>query len=188
MKNLSSYIKQVTGLSEAAWKSVEGILTHRHYRKGEFLLQVGEQCHSIFYIRKGYCRAFYDFEGDTINTNFYFESEFATNIRSLKQSSGSEYAIQAEEDVDVVVMDQVALYKLFRTSVEIDAMGRKLMEVILAVQEKKAVLFKLNSARERYNYMREIQPNVIERVPLAHIASYIGVSMETLMSIHADNN
>jgi len=184
LENLYAYIKHVTGLSEKGWNAVKSVLTKKNYQKGDYLLSKGELCNSIFYIQEGYCRAHYDYGGQPINTNFYFESEFATNIRSLKQGIGSEYAIQAEEDMVVIIFDRDKLYTLFDKSVEVDAMGRKLMEGILAQQEEQAELFKLNSASLRYDYMQKIQPQIIKRIPLEHIASYLGMSLETLVSIH----
>ncbi len=184
MENLYTYIYHHTRLPEKSWQALIKVLTTRHYKKGEALLKLGEVCTSIFFISKGYCRAVYNHEGQEINTNFYFENELATNIRSLKQEQGSEYVIQAEEDLEAIIFDKDKLYALFSKSAEIDSMGRTLMEGVLERQEEQAKLFKLDTARERYDYMRSIQPQVIERVPLAHIASYLGISQETLLSIH----
>jgi CRP-like cAMP-binding protein len=184
LENLYTYIYHHTGLPEKSWQALIKVLTTRHYKKGEALLNLGEVCTSIFFISKGYCRAVYNHEGQEINTNFYFENELATNIRSLKQEQGSEYVIQAEEDLDAIIFDKDKLYALFSKSAEIDSMGRTLMEGVLKRQEEQAKLFKLDTARERYDYMRSIQRQVIERVPLEHIASYLGISQETLLSIH----
>lgn len=188
MENLYAYIKQHhTDISDKSWDALIQVLTPRHYQKGDSLLQAGQVCTSIFFIAKGYCRAVYRYEGKEINTNFYFENELATNIRSLKQEQGSEYAIEAEEDLDVIIFDKDKLYGLFNRSSEIDAMGRKLMEGVLARQEEQAELFKLNTAQQRYDYMFRIQPQVITRVPLDHIASYLGISQETLNKIHTSS-
>jgi len=184
LENLYTYIKLHTELSEKSWNALKRVLTTRRYRKGESLLDIGEICTSIFFISEGYCRAVYNHEGQEINTNFYFEGELTTNIRSLKQEQGSEYTIQAEEDLEAVIFDKDTLYTLFSKSREIDSMGRKLMEGILARQEEQAKLFKLNTARKRYDYMQRIQPQVLQRVPLERIASYLGVSLDTLRSIH----
>jgi CRP-like cAMP-binding protein len=184
LESLYTYIYQHTGLSEKRWHALMKVLTTRHYKKGEALLKLGEVCTSIFFISKGYCRAVYNHEGQELNTNFYFENELATNIRSLKQERGSEYVIQAEEDLDAVIFDKDKLYALFSTSAEIDSMGRMLMEGVLERQEERAKLFKLDTARDRYDYMCSIQPQVIERVPLEHIASYLGISQEALLNIY----
>lgn len=184
MENLYIYIKSIISLSEQGWSALKKVLNTRCFKKGEYLLLAGEISDSLFYIETGYCRAYYDYSGKTINTNFYFESEFATNIRSMKLGIGSEYSIQAEEDMNVIVFDKDKLYELFSRSVEVDTMGRRLMEEILGRQEEQAHLFKLNTALERYEYMCKIQPQNIERIPLMHISSYLGISMETLTKIH----
>lgn len=184
MENLYINIKRKASLSERGWNALQKVLTIRHFKKGEYLLKTGEISNALFYIETGYCRAYYDFGGKMINTNFYFESEFATNVRSMKLGIGSDYFIQAEEDMKTIVFDKDKLYDLFSRSVEVDAMGRRLMEKILERQEEQAFLFKLHTAKERYDYMRKIQPQILERIPLSHICSYLGVSMDTLTEIH----
>lgn len=187
MKNLYSYIKlHYPELSGKNWEALEQVLTVRHYAKGEFLLKIGEICRSIFFIERGYCRAVYQHDGQELNTSFYFEHELATNIRSLKQESGSEYAIQAEEDLTAVIFDKNRLYELFSQSAEVDRIGRNMMEGVLARQEEQAKLFKLGTAQKRYDYMNHIQPQIIQRVPVEHIASYLGISLETLLRIHPE--
>lgn len=187
MENLYTYIKlHHPEISEKNWEALKRVLTTKHFKKGEPLLETGEICKSIFFIGSGYCRAVYSFEGQELNTNFYFENELATNIRSLKQEKGSEYMIQAEENLEVVIFDKDKLYELFSRSSEIDAMGRKLMEGVLARQEEQAKLFQHDTARKRYDYMIQIQPQVVERVPLEHIASYLGISLDTLLRIHQE--
>lgn len=185
LENLYTYIRHhYPEISEKNWEALVQVLTSIHFRKGEALLKTGELCKSIFFIESGYCRAVYSHEGQELNTNFYFENELATNIRSLKQEKGSEYAILAEEDLEAIIFDKDKLYELFSRSLEIDAMGRKLMEGVLARQEEQAKLFKLDTARKRYDYMLLIQPQIVERVPLEHIASYLGISLDTLLRIH----
>lgn len=184
MDNLYIYISSIINLSEQGWTDLKKALSIRSFKKGEYLLTVGEISKALYYIETGYCRAYYDYGGKTINTNFYFENEFATNIRSMKLGVGSDYFIQAEEDMNAIVFDKDKLYELFSRSVEVDTMGRKLMEDILGRQEEQAHFFKLPTAIERYEYMCKIQPMIIERIPLIHIASYLGISIETLTKIH----
>ncbi|MEO6686386.1 MAG: Crp/Fnr family transcriptional regulator [Dyadobacter sp.] len=184
MENLYIYISSIINLSEQGWSALKKVLKIRHVKKSEYLLNAGEVSNALYYIESGYCRAYYDYEGKTINTNFYFEKEFATNIRSMKLGIGSEYFIQAEEDMEVIVFDKDQLYDLFSRSVEVDTMGRRLMELILGRQEEQSHLFKFHTARERYDYMCKIQPQILDRIPLANIASYLGISMDTLTEIY----
>jgi len=187
LEHLYIYIKRhYPEISEKNWQALTQVLTVKHYDRGEHLLKIGEVCKSIFFIESGYCRAVYLHEGQEINTNFYFENELATNIGSLKQEKGSEYAIQAEEELEAVIFDKDKLYELFSRSSEIDAMGRKLMEGVLARQEEQAKLFHFDTAQNRYEYMQKIQPQVVTRVPLNQIASYLGVSPDTLSRIHQE--
>jgi CRP-like cAMP-binding protein len=186
LEDLYIYIKSIINLSEQGWIALKKVLNIRQVKKGEYLLYTGEISDAFFYIETGYCRAYYEYNGTTINTNFYFEGEFATNVRSMKLRMGSEYFIQAEEDMQVIVFDKDKLYELYSRSVEVDTMGRRLMEEILGRQEEQAQIFRLDSALERYKYMSKTQPQILEQVPLIHIASYLGISLQTLTEIHTN--
>lgn len=87
----------MSDFSEESWKALNNCLSEMEFQKNEPLLKVGDTCSSIFFIESGFCKSFYNLDGKEVNTAFYFEDEFATNIKSLTSSSKSEYAIKACE-------------------------------------------------------------------------------------------
>ena len=180
---LQSYLKTITGLSEKSWLLLGPALTLAEFKKGDFLLNAGDTCRAIFFISKGYCRSFYDKDGKDINTMFYFEKDFAVNIKSLSANMASAYAIQACETLSAVRFDKTRLLEAYGLSHEIETLGRKLLELSAAKQEEHAALFKLLNAQERYEYLQKNQPEFLQRVSLTQLSSYIGVSRETLSRI-----
>jgi CRP-like cAMP-binding protein len=185
MKNLLTYIHSQTDFSEKSWEILLPALTHTTIKKGEYLLKEGQICHSLFFIDTGYCRSFYDKNGLEKNTAFFFENEIATNINSFAREEKSEYAIQACEDLTVVVFDKKKLYEAAKQDPAIETLGRKCLQQIAVKQEKHAAMYKLMTAQERYEYFENNAPEILQRISLTQLSTYLGITRETLSRIRS---
>ncbi len=183
MENLKKFIRSFTNLSEESWLILHDCLTELAVKKGVFLLQENEVCNSIFFISSGFCKSFYIKDGKEINTAFYFEKDFFTNIISLKNGEKSKYAIKACENSEVIKFDKFKLLDAYKKSQEIESFGRKILELIVKKQEEHLDTFKLLSPAQRYENLILNQPNILQRVSLTQISSYLGISRETLSRI-----
>lgn len=183
MESLRAYIDTLMPFSEESWKTLQTALTAFDFEKGEYLLRSGLVCDSLFFVCKGYCKAFHDQDGEEINTAFYFENDIATNINSFAKNEISTYSIQACESLKVVKFDKTKLLEAGKKDPEIDRLGRKCLQVFAAKQEIHADIFKLLTAQQRYDYLEKNRPDILQRVSLTQIASYIGMARETLSRI-----
>lgn len=180
MNNLKRYIESITEFSEQSWIALFDCLSEVRFKKNENLCNEGEICNSIFFISSGVCKSSYNLDGKEINTAFYFESDFATNIRSLRTSSKSEYSIKAHEKTTAVVIDKIKLLEAYNQSHQIETFGRKVLELIIEKQEKHSDSFKLLSPKQRFDNLVSQYPDFLQRVSLTQTASYLGISRETL--------
>ena len=183
MERFQSYIHSLIDLSEEAWKALSPALTAVEYKKGDCLLQESQSCNNLFFISTGYCRAFYRKGDQEINTNFFFESEIATNINSFWSGEKSEFSIQACEDITTIVFDKPKLLVAGQENHEIATLGRVCANQMAAKLENHTSLFKLMTAQERYEYLVEHHPMMLQRVPLNQLSSYLGIARETLSRI-----
>lgn len=183
MTNLLAYIHELTSCSEESWALLQPVLTPMTFKKGAYLLQEGAVCNSLFYIDKGYCRSFYLKDGIEKNTAFYFEQDIATNINSFGSGEKSAYAIIACEPIHVVAFDKQKLFEVSRQVPEIEALGRKCIRRFATRQEEHANLFKLYTAQERYEWLEQHQPQMLQRISLTQLSSYLGIARETLSRI-----
>jgi len=158
-------------------------ITKRTIEKGETLLKQGQICHTIFFVESGYLRVFIEKDATEINTDFIFENNFVTNLKSLRQSIPSETTIQAGESALVYEFNKDKLMILYKDSPEIESFGRKLLEQLLIASEEHSNLFKIFSPTERYKYLQANKPQLLQRISLSHIASYLGIARETLSRI-----
>lgn len=185
LNNLKAFILTITELSEESWEILCDCFTEVIYQKGDWLLREGQVCKSVFYINEGFCKSFYIHEGKAINTAFYFENEFATNVKSLINASPSDYFIQACEHLKAAKLDKARLLDAYKKSPQIETFGRKVLELMIAKQEEHADSFKILTPKERYALLLARQPDFLQRVSLSQTASYLGISRETLSRLRA---
>jgi CRP-like cAMP-binding protein len=183
MNNLKTYIQNLTNFSEQSWTILLGCLTEQKFKKGDKLLKENEVCNSIFFISRGLCKSSYNKDGKEINTTFYFENDFATNVKSMISGTKSEYEITVLENLTALEFDKVKLLDAYKKSQEIEAFGRKLLEIIVSKQEEHSNSFKLLTPQQRYENLILTHPQFLQRISLTQIASYLGISRETLSRI-----
>lgn len=171
--------------SEESWEVLNPCLTEMEFKRHDCLLKEGQICQAVFFISSGLCKSFYNMDGKEVNTTFYFENEFATNIRSLTTSTPSDYTIKAMEKTKVIRIDKTKLLTAYHQSHQVETFGRKVLEQIIARQEAHADSFKLLTPRQRFDNLVRTYPDFLQRVSLTQIASYLGISRETLSRFRA---
>jgi CRP-like cAMP-binding protein len=136
MNNLKKYIANITELSEDSWAALLNCATEMEFDRNELLLREGQVCNAVYFINTGFCKTCYNLDGKEINTDFYFENDFVTNIKSLTTSTKSEYAIKSCEKTSVVRLDKTKLLSAYSQSHQIETFGRKVLELITSRQEE----------------------------------------------------
>lgn len=183
MDNLLKYIRSLTSFSDKSWELLQPALTTKVFKKNELLLKQGQVCNSLFYIDNGYCKSYYEVDGVVKNTGFFFENEITTNISSFGNGQKSEFNIVACEPLTTIIFDKNKLFQATKQSNEIETLGRNCIRLFATKQEEFATLFKLYSAQERLEYLETKHPEILQRVSLSQLASFLGVARETLSRI-----
>lgn len=87
------------------------------------------------------------------------------------------------EQLEVVVFHKETLFDLAKECIEIESLGRSCIRLFAQKQEELSTIFQLYSAKERLEYIETKRPEITQRVPLTQIASFLGVTRETLSRI-----
>lgn len=183
LENLLIYLRSLTPFSDESWALLQPALSEKVYKKNELLLQEGEICKSLFYINKGFCKSYYEINAVVKNTEFFFENEIATNISSFGSGKPSEFNMMACEELHAILFDKEKLFKIAEQYIEVESLGRHCIRQIAYKQEEFSNLFKLYSAQERLEYLENKYPEMLQRIPLTQLASFLGVARETLSRI-----
>lgn len=157
----------------------------RKVPKGKFLLKQGEVCGHYYYIYKGVLRSFLKFGTKEITIWINPENEITTSIRSMTATRPSDENIQAIEDCELVVISYEAMEGIYEKFPELNMVGRKLLQEYYAASEERVYICRIPDARSRYQHFIDTRPELINRIPLKHIASYLGITLETLSRLRS---
>lgn len=153
--------------------------------KGDFFLKPKQIISNVFMLKKGLVRAFFEKEGKEVNTWFGMEDELLGSLLpTFSQQPSFEY-IQFLEDSLIYAISTADLNKLYENHPEFNLIGRKVAERICVIMEKRILSLHTETPEERYKNLIQNQPEILQKVNLGHIASYLGITQETLSRIRS---
>lgn len=153
--------------------------------KNEYLLNEGNICRHLYFVQQGALRGYYNLDGKEITHWFGFEKDFVTSFHSFITQEPAVENIQLLEGSVLWAISKETLSNLYNQYHEIERLVRIATEKYYIRLEEKFVNSHFKTATERYEHLLEQQPHILERVPLGHIASYLGISQETLSRIRS---
>ncbi|MBC8033185.1 MAG: Crp/Fnr family transcriptional regulator [Chitinophagaceae bacterium] len=151
-------------------------------KKG-FLLKEGQVTNQLFFIKSGIYRGYYVKDIDEITVNFYFGPTLYADIASIFDKVPTKYNMQAWEGGEVWFGDLRKIEALGQEYPSILRLFLRFYEVIYTFVQKRQLSFIFDSAEERYLKLFNERPKVIHNMPLAYIASYLGIKPESLSRI-----
>lgn len=184
-EGLQHYIRLITPMSDENLVLLEQTANHLTLKKGEHLLDQGQICRYYYLVDTGYLRTYHHKDGVAINIHFTFEGGFTTVLNSLKTPMPSLFTIEAGEPSSVWTLERKALADLCNVSPEIMLFSRRLISRMLLASEENNNLFKMYTPLERYRFIEQHNPQMLQRVSLSQIASYLGVTRETLSRLRS---
>lgn len=153
------------------------------FSKKDILHKEGTICNHLFLIEKGIARSFYHKDGKDITAHFAIENGTITAIDSFIQRKNSRYNIELLEDSNVISISHQDLHILLEEKPQYEKYIRIFLEQIYIDLAERIEDLLFHSAKERYDKLVENTPNLLQRVHLKHIASFIGITQETLSRI-----
>lgn len=185
MTSLFNCITLYHPISDAATQDLSMLLKKVTLSKNTFLIKEGVVCNHLYFLEQGYLRGFYNLDGKEVTHWFAFENDFVTSFYSFISRKPSLENIQALEDSILWSITYEELQQLFDKHRDIERMTRIIYERSYIRLEERLIRLQFKSARERYEQITSVFPDILNRVSLGHIASYLGISQETLSRIRA---
>ncbi len=183
--SLQKAINDVVPLPEDDLALLSTYATRRQLKKGQVLLKDGDICRCFYFVESGHLRTWYNKDGQPINLNFTFEGAFTANIKSLLRGLPSHLILEAGEDsvVWIINLEYFPEQKVLRP--QLSQFVRRVAFGIMLAAESHSDLFKFYKPVERYQYIEKNNPQLLQRISLSQMASYLGVTRETLSRIRA---
>ncbi|MEI7491514.1 MAG: Crp/Fnr family transcriptional regulator [Bacteroidota bacterium] len=180
-----NYLAQLTSIDDKSFEMAAEYLKIEKIFRGDYLIKEGQICNKIAYIAEGLFRIYNLKDGLEINTCFCLENSITTSFSSFVYQVPSVESIQALEDSLVVTLSYGNLTKLQKASAKWQTIRQLFTEKECLRLSDRASSLSFESALEKYENLLKLQPDIIRRVSIQHIASYIGVSRETLSRIRS---
>jgi len=158
----------------------------RTLEKGEIVVREGQFSDKAFLIVNGCARAYYLKDGKDISDWFAFENEFMSSIVSFFSEEPSPHYIEFMEESVAIEFSRDTINSLSLKYHDFERLISKVVtKTMLGLRERlSSILF--NRAEDRYDQLIGLRPYIVNRIPLTHIASYLGITLETLSRIRSN--
>ena len=183
LAQLFQLFKKYNALPVKAEEAIAAISSIITVKKNKDLQPIGHTCKTIYFINKGIARIYYFKDGIDITENFFFENNIIARVESLFTGKPSRKAIQILEDAEIVGINANQLFKLYDSFAEIERLFRKIFEAAYVEKVHRIEGIQFHTAEERYKALLQEAPDILKRVPLKYVASYLGITQVSLSRI-----
>ncbi len=183
-EDFETYMTAQASFTAAELKLMRSMTTEKKLRRRQFLLQEGEVCRHKIFVTKGLLKA-YLLKDDGIEYIMRFspENTWAIDHESFNNQTPSKYYIEALEDTEVILLNYDNTRQLLETIPAFRMLNDKLKALSLDASQQRILSNISYTSEEKYQDFIASFPDVFRRVPLHMVASYLGVSRETLSRI-----
>ena len=173
------------GMDYEARKLMQEIMVRKEYKKGAIILPEGVISQNLLIVGQGMVRQFYYKNKKDVTEHFSYEGCIVICIESTLKQEPTRLIVEALEDCVLYEVPYNKLMALTEMSWELNMFYRKILEYSLIVSQVKADAWRFETAHERYQRLMRTHPEVVKRAPLAHIASYLLMTPETLSRVRS---
>lgn len=182
---IRAFLDRLIELTEEIWQAVSRIGHPTQYHKKQIILQPGQICDRMIFIHKGTIRSYRLQEGIDTTYFLYFSNEFpfATEFASFRTNQPSEFYLETVDDCQVTVFYRSDIYALYERYHAMEKLGRLMAEQAYLMLDRRMSHFQFHDLQTRYLAMLWEEPNLLQRVPQHLIATYLGVTPESLSRV-----
>ncbi len=179
-EDLKQFVSQFAHLSQEEWEAVMPFIETRNLKKNEYFVREGEIARYISFTKSGYLRVYYNHDGDEITRDISPLHSFVTALPSYISQTPSYEIIQAITDCELFVIYHDNLELLYDSYSNWQRVGRRVIEEMFVQTQSRIYAFITQPAEVRYKEMMKQFPDIFQHVPLQYIASYLGITSQSL--------
>jgi CRP-like cAMP-binding protein len=183
MKELIDYILQFGNLDKQQIDLVISRAIELSLHKGEYFSEAGRIPQQVGFIVEGVIRGnYYNKKGEEITRCFISENSLVVDYVNFEANTSSSEYLQACTDCKLIAFSKQNWEELSQTVAGWDNIKNKMVQICMYQKSRKGPVIS-QDATTRYMEFMENYPSLINRVPLAYIASYLGVTQQSLSRI-----
>jgi CRP-like cAMP-binding protein len=178
-----NYFSKISPLSGEESKAILTSMQTKAFKKGAYVLKEGQISANTYFILEGCIREYILSDGEEKTTNFFSEEQWAISLNSLSPKKMTNHNWVCMEDTTVVVGNEQQAQELFERFPRFEKISRTIMENAFTEQKEALTSYYTETPEQRYLKLLKSRPELVQRIPQYHIASYIGVKPESLSRI-----
>lgn len=183
MQHFINFIKQYITLSEQAEQAITDLAIKDTYKKGVLLIEEGKTSKRLYFLEHGTARSYFFQNGKDVTHWIYPNNCLITSWSSyLTQQPSNDY-METTEDSILVSLTYDQWQNLYNTYPELERFGRLIIEEQIALIDDFYKGYYFLTAKEKYDLLVSVYPDITQRANLGHIASMLGITQETLSRI-----
>lgn len=180
---LIDYIRQIAPVSDAEIETILELITIRSYPKGRLLLREGQVANICYFVLQGCIRQYFLVDGQEKTTAFFTEGMPVSSNGMPFDNKISKSFLVCNEACTLIEGRQEDEAEFFNRLPRMEMLGRIGVEMELQKSQEALAEYILTSPEERYLNLLETRPDLLERVPQYQLASFLGVTPESLSRI-----
>ncbi|MFN3137421.1 MAG: Crp/Fnr family transcriptional regulator [Allomuricauda sp.] len=185
-KYLENYLQQFSHLTAEELELLQSQLSIKEYGQKEFFFESGEVQTTMGYVSKGLLRRYYiNDKGKSITTGFVKENEYATDYPAFIRQKPSKYHMECLEPCTIILLSYKDIQQGYEQFKSNERYGRLIAEQVLTIQTDRTESFLFETAEERYLNFVKNHPELLNRVSLTHLSSFLGIERQSLSRIRS---
>lgn len=186
MQVLFDYLEQFQKLSTADKQAIVATCSIKKVKKNEIVESVDSTSTTIYFLKSGIARTFYYKDGVDVTEYFALTGTLVARVQSVLTRKASSKAIQILEAGELIAINTTKFFQHFDTFPTLERLFRLILEAAYLEIVERLESIQFHSAKERYAALLEEQ-EIIQKVPLKYIASYLGITQVSLSRIRASH-
>ncbi|TBM99393.1 Crp/Fnr family transcriptional regulator [Hyunsoonleella flava] len=151
-----------------------------HFKKKEVIVKEGATSNYVYFVNDGILRSYYLKDGEEVTTQFYFPNSYCSSYSSFLTQSKGRINIECLSDVELLALSYENVQRMYKSSTAFNTFGRRISEFLYIDFYKRSSSFLLDDAKTRYLTLLKERPEILKSIPNYMIASYIGITPESL--------
>ena len=182
-EKLRSFLNYAVPISDEEWNLFDQRLVITKFHKGDLILMAGDTEKYIYFLLEGVSRIFYLKDDTEYTLRFNFPISVFNSYTSYISQSPSLVSVEALTDIVCFKMSYTKMQSLYEESKIAERIGRKMIEMLYVQRELKEIQIHTKTAEDFYREMLEKNRDLIQHIPQKYIASYLGITPESLSRI-----
>jgi CRP-like cAMP-binding protein len=184
--NIFHHFEKYIHLSDTLKGELANRVTVVNFNKGELVHNADTVCTKSYFITKGLLRTYFLKDGKEISEYFSSEEEWVNSPRSFRQRQIDIYYIDAIENTEAFCLHVNDLVYLFDHFPGMERYARLSMGTVFGHFMERITSLRFTTAKEKYEHFCKTYQSIYHRIPLGMVASYLGITQETLSRIRAE--